>query len=99
MQVLLFTAFVYALFEPVPRGAEGPRMRDCERPDAFGPGRGLLASIVGCLKVSQVHAWLLVARVRPRAAILGALPLVALAALSFPAVGQELYREWLGQAE
>ncbi|HZM00974.1 MAG TPA: glycosyltransferase 87 family protein, partial [Planctomycetota bacterium] len=99
VQVHLFAAFVCALFEPVPRGADGPRPRDGSRPETIGAPQGLLAALVGSLKASQVHAWLLVARLRPRAALLGALPLAAVVLLTLPAAGPGLYREWLAQAD
>jgi len=98
VQVLLFAAFVCAFWEPVPRGTGHGRPRLLDRPGALGPGQGLLAAVVGSLKVSQVHAWLLTARVRPRAALVGALPLLAVAALTLPLVGWEAYRQWLDQA-
>jgi hypothetical protein len=99
VQVHLFTAFVFAFWVPVPRGETGPRLRACEHPADFKAQQGLLAALVGWLKVSQVHGWLLVARLRPRAALLGLLPLVALVAVTFPALGMEPYRAWIAQGQ
>ncbi len=84
IQVVLLAAFV-AVFVP---GA--PRQ----------PGRGddlrtgSLAAVVPLFKISQPHVWFALLRIRPRAAVLGALAVGGVAAVTLPLVGTQLWLDW-----
>lgn len=97
VQILLFAAFVFAFWEAPVRHDLAPDPRDLGSPRT-GPPIGFLAAAVGAVKVSQAHAWLVVARHRPRAAVLGALPWVAVVLVTLPLTGLALYFDWLRQA-
>ena len=58
---------------------------------------GGLATFQGAIKTSQPHAWLFVLRYRPRAAILGAIVLVLLAASTLLLTGVDIWFDWLAQ--
>src|SRR5436190_430683 len=66
VQMLLFAAFVFLFYRvgaapwtPIDRNLESPRESDVQI--------GALATVVGAVKVSQVHAWLFTLRRRPLA--------------------------------
>ena len=91
VQILLFAAFAALMYRDGrqldPAGHERPAVVD-----------GVLASFVGALKVSQVHAWIYVLRRRPAAAVLGLAPFVLLAITTLPLVGIDTWVAWATQA-
>ncbi len=97
LQILLFATFVFAFWEAPSRHDLASRPRDLDDPRTDARV-GFLAATVGAVKVSQAHAWLVVARHRPRAAVVGALPWVAVVLVTLPLTGLVLYVEWLRQA-
>ena len=97
IQVPLFAAFTAVLY----RGGGAPfrpRPRDPRDPDRPAPVDGLLATLIGAIKVSLVHTWLFVLRRRPRAALLGAAIVIGFGVLTLPLVGIERWADWIGQA-
>jgi hypothetical protein len=98
IQVVLFAAFAVAFWEAPAAHDLRLRARDLDDPTRTGPAIGFAAATVGAVKISQALAWLLVARHQPRAAILGALPWVAVLVVTLPLTGIGLYGAWLGQA-
>lgn len=97
VQLFLVAAFVALFFQP--RGvAFAPSERSL---DSRGPRttarNGLLATAVGIVKVAQIHPWLHLARVRPRAAAVGALTALLLVAGTLPATGFGLWGQWVSQ--
>jgi hypothetical protein len=98
VQVPLFAAFTAIFwtgggspFRPIARSlAEGGSWR--------ATGDGVLATLIGTIKVSQAHAWLFVLRHRPRAAIAGAAVVVGICLLTLPLVGIVRWTDWLSQA-
>ena len=58
---------------------------------------GGLATVVGAIKVSQPHPWIYVLRHRPRAAIGGALVMVAIVAATLPLTGIALWSDYVAQ--
>ena len=87
VQVLLVAAFV-AVFVPGPAPRIG-RGADLQA--------GVLAAIIPAFKVSQPHAWFGLLRDRRRAALLGALGVAAIVAVTLPLVGVQLWADWLEQ--
>lgn len=87
VQVVLMAAFV-AVFVPDPsiRGGRGADARD-----------GTLAALVPTFKITQPHAWIALLRVRPKAAVLGAVVVVGIAAATLPIVGTALWFDWVDQ--
>ena len=87
VQVLLAAAFV-AVFcpGPSPRLGRGGDLR-----------AGILAALVPLFKVSQPHAWFGLLRVRPRAAVFGALAVAGIVAATLPLVGTQLWLDWVEQ--
>jgi hypothetical protein len=97
IQVPLFAAFTAVLY--CAGGAPfRPRPRDPRDPDRPAPVDGLLATLIGAIKVSLVHTWLFVLRRRPRAALLGAAIVIGFGVLTLPLVGIERWADWIGQA-
>jgi hypothetical protein len=96
VQTLLFAAFVF-LFYRAGAAPWAPRPRDVADPDESGPLIGGLATIVGAVKISQPHPWLYVLRHRPRAAIGGALVVLAIVSATVPLTGIGLWFDWLAQ--
>jgi hypothetical protein len=97
LHVPLSAAFVAVLY----RGGG-----DAFRPDArdpADPGRpavadGLLATIIGAVKVSLAHTWLFVLRRRPRGALLGAAIVLGVSVATLPVVGLDRWQDWFAQA-
>ena len=87
VQVLLVAAFV-AVFVPDAsrRAGRGSDLR-----------AGILAALVPLFKVSQPHAWFGLLRIRPRAAVLGAVAVAGIVAVTMPLVGVQLWVDWLEQ--
>ena len=96
IQMLLFAAFVFLFFRAggVPWRAPA---RDVADPAESGALVGGLAVVVGAIKVSQPHPWVYVLRYRPRAAIGGALVMVAIVAATLPLTGIDLWFDYLAQ--
>jgi hypothetical protein len=96
LQTVLFAAFVF-LFYRAGATAWAPRWRDLHDPAESGPLVGSLATVVGAIKISQPHPWVYVLRQRPRAAIGGALVVVAFVAATLPLTGTTLWFDWIAQ--
>ena len=97
IQVVLFAAYAIAFWRT--RGPEDWRpLARSPDPTGLGARSGLMATFVGAVKASQVHAWLLCARWDRRGAAIGASTLLVIAALTLPLTGVGLYRDWLDQA-
>ncbi len=98
LQTVLFLAFVLLYASPPSRARPwrpAPRdPRDASRPAVVD---GLLAASMAALKLSQAFAWANVLRRRPRAALAGAAVAVAVALVTLPVVGTELWRAWVEQ--
>jgi hypothetical protein len=97
IQVPLFAAFTAIAW----RGGGAPLRpwsRDPREADRPAVADGLLATLVGAVKVSQAHTWLFLLRRRPRAAVLGAALVLAVVAATLPLVGTDRWLDWFGQA-
>jgi hypothetical protein len=97
IQVPLFAAFTAIAW----RGGGAPLRpwsRDPREADRPAVADGLLATLVGAVKVSQAHTWLFLLRRRPRAAVLGAAIVLAVVAATLPLVGTDRWLDWFGQA-
>lgn len=94
VQILLFAAFVTVFYEP---GDGAPEQRDL-RPGRDLPN-GLLAAVVGALKVAQALPVLYLARRRFRAAFLGVASLGIVALATLPWTGLGIYGDWLAQLQ
>ena len=96
VQTLLFAAFVFLFFRA---GAEAwsPAARDLHDPAESGPLIGGLSTVVGAIKVSQPHPWIYALRHRPRAAVGGALVVIAFVAATLPLTGIALWFDWVAQ--
>ena len=103
----LFAAFVFAYW-PQPSAPHGagdagrsrlhrPSPEDRRRRRPSDLGRGLLAAAIPAVKASQVHAWMGMLRLRPTAAMVGFAFFAALAAMTLPLTGVDLWRDWLAQ--
>jgi hypothetical protein len=96
LQTLLFAAFVF-LFYRAGAAPWSPRSREIGDAAESGPLLGVLATIVGAVKVSQPHPWLYVLRRRPRAAIGGALAVIVAVTATLPLTGIGLWFDWVAQ--
>ncbi len=105
VQVVIFAAFVAFLWRAPRAGEARPGFQPLEHDPAGTdrPGRrgwlqdGILATAVGALKASQVQPWLYLLRRNWRAALTGALVVVALVVLSLPILGTQVWFDWLAQ--
>ena len=86
LTILTFLAFVI-LFYRRSGSPWRPDPRDVSRPDESVVEIGALATFIGAVKVSQPHAWLFVLHYRWRAAVIGALAVAVLVALTLPLTG------------
>jgi hypothetical protein len=92
----IFAAFVFLFYRPEAQRWQ-PAPRDIGAPDGSDAMVGGLAIFQGAIKISQAHAWLFVFRHRRRAAILGALALLAIAAGTLLVTGTGVWFDWLEQ--
>jgi hypothetical protein len=92
VQIMLFAAFVAVFYEP---GDVAPEQRSL-RP-AQDLQNGVLAGLIGALKVTQALPVLYLARRRFRAAFLGVAILGAVALATLPLTGLQIYGDWLAQ--
>lgn len=105
VQVVVFAAFVAFLWRAPRPGEARPDFQPLEHDPASQdrPGRrgwlhdGVLATAVGALKASQVQPWLYLLRRNWRAALVGALAVAAVAVLTLPILGIEVWFDWLAQ--
>lgn len=94
VQILLFAAFVAVFYKP---GDGAPEQREL-RPGEDLPN-GILAALVGALKVVQVLPLLYLARRRFRAAFLGVAVLGVAVLATLPLTGLPIYGDWLAQLQ
>jgi Glycosyltransferase family 87 len=105
VQVVVFAAFVAFLWRSPRAGEQRPDFQplehnpaDDDRPGVRGRLHdGILATAVGALKASQVQPWLYLLRRSWRAAVLGALAVVALVLITLPILGTTVWFDWLAQ--
>ncbi len=97
IQVPLFAAFV-AVVDRAGGAPFRPRPRDPADADRPVVVDGLLATVIGAIKVSLAHTWLFLLRRRPRAALLGAAIVVGFGLVTLPLVGIDRWADWVGQA-
>jgi hypothetical protein len=106
IQVFLILAFATLCFV-APAGEWSQGITDVRLPAPVDPRErhrpaaieGLLAAVPAAVKISQVHAFVWIARRRPIAAALGLGLLAGVALVSVPMVGVETWVAWIGQAE
>ncbi len=98
VQVVLFLAFVVMFWRRTPPVAPFvPVERDVADPATSAAGLGVLAAAIGAFKASQVQPWLFLVHHRPVAAAIAAGIVVAIAAITLPLTGVDLWFEWLRQ--
>ena len=98
VQVPAFACFVALFWRPAARPEPfAPLERDIGDPVEREVRLGLLATVIGAVKVSQPHAWLYVLRRRPRAALAGAVIVGLVALATVPLTGTGLWFDWLAQ--
>lgn len=97
IQVPLFAAFVAIVYRPPTQPLE-PLTRDPADADRPLVVDGLLATVIGAIKVSLAHTWLYVLRRRPRSALAGAIVVGVVVIATLPLVGLDRWGDWLGQA-
>jgi hypothetical protein len=96
VQILLFAAFVAVFYEP---GEGAPEQRDLGSRPGHDLLNGILAALVGALKITQALPTLYLARRRIRAAVLGVAAIGALALVTLPLTGVQIYWDWLAQLQ
>jgi hypothetical protein len=97
VQVPLFAAFIAVLY----RGGGkdfGPTPRDPAEDRRPAIVDGLLATIIGAVKVSLAHTWLFVLRRRPSGTLAGAAILIGFGIITLPLIGLDRWTDWFGQA-
>jgi hypothetical protein len=98
IQTLLFAAFVFLFFRDS-AAPWRPRSRDIASQSESGPIIGVLATVVGAVKISQPHPWLYVLLRRPRGAIVGALVVIAIVLATVPLTGTDLWFDWIAHLQ
>ncbi len=96
LQMVLFTAFIFLFYRPG-AGRWDPRARAIEDPEESAAFVGVLATLVGAIKISQPHAWLYVLRHRVIAALIGAAVVLAVVAATALVTGLQPWFDWVGQ--
>jgi hypothetical protein len=96
VQMLLFAAFVFLFYRA---GAMPwlPVNRDLAAPAESDVQVGALATVVGAVKVSQVHAWLFALRHRPLAALGGVIVAALFVGATMLVTGTTVWFDWLNQ--
>ena len=97
----IFGAFVFLFYRSRGRPWR-PEPRDIGEASPYAgsdPMVAGLAAFQGAIKVSQPHSWLFTLRHRRRAAIIGAVGLVAFAAATVAITGLGVWFDWLGQVQ
>jgi hypothetical protein len=96
VQMLLFAGFVFLFYRP---GAKPwtPAPRAIEDPNESAAFVGVLATVVGAIKVSQPHPWLYVLRHRPRGALIGVVAVVGVVAATVLVTGLQPWFDWSSQ--
>jgi hypothetical protein len=97
LQVVVFAAFVVVFWNRGGTSATESPAAGEPRTLAEDCRDGVLVGLTPALKISQPHAWVALARWRPRAAVAGAGILLAIALATLPLTGIELWRSWLAQ--
>lgn len=98
IQVLLFAAFVALMLDaPLADRPFHPVERDLAASSRPAWIDGLLAVVNGAIKPSQAQPWLLVARRRPVAAMLGGAIAIALVVATLPITGLSIWFDWISQ--
>ena len=96
LTILMFLAFVVLFY----RSSGSPWRadpRDVSLPEELTVEVGVLATMIGAVKVSQPHAWLFVLHYRWRAAAIGALGVVLLILATLPMTGIQPWFDWFDQ--
>ena len=97
LQAVMFAAFAWLYWDRARLGDPRPVAREpvaSTRPALID---GLLAALIPATKVSQGHAFVGLLRLRPRAAIFGALAVAMAVAALLPLVGPSVWVAWLEQ--
>jgi glycosyl transferase family 87 len=97
VSVAMFAAFVAAFWRTPARHDLDPEPRDLDGAEPPDARVAWLAASVASIKLSQAQAWLAMAGRSLRAAVLGALPWVAVVVVTLPLVGLDSYGAWLAQ--
>ncbi len=98
VQILLFAALVGLMFGRAdPQTPFQPIERRLDQADRPAWLDGLLAVANPAIKPSQAQPWIALLRRRPRAAIVGALLMVAAVVVTLPLTGVEAWSDWLAQ--
>jgi hypothetical protein len=96
IQMLLFAALAFLFFRPSGQGWQPAERVIADRRESGALVSGL-ATVVGAIKVSQSHPWIFVLRHRPRAAIAGALVVIAVVAATLLVTGIGPWFDWIAQ--
>lgn len=96
IQTLLFAAFVF-LFYRAGAAPWRPRVREVADPAESATFMGVLATLVGAVKISQPHPWLYTLLRRPRAAIVGAVVVLLIVGATVPLTGLSPWFDWVAQ--
>ena len=96
IQVVLVAAFVFLFYRPTAVPWR-PRARDLTDPAESTARIAALSTAVGVIKVSQLHAWVYVARHRWRAAVAGAVAVLSIIAGTLPLTGIGPWFDWIAQ--
>jgi hypothetical protein len=98
LQAVMFAAFTWLYWDRARPGYPHPVAREpavATRPALID---GLLAAVIPAIKVSQAHAYVGLLRLRPRAALLGALAVAVAVAALLLLVGPSVWVAWLQQS-
>lgn len=94
IQTLLFAAFVFLFYRADPAPWR-PRVREVADPAESATFMGVLATLVGAVKISQPHPWLYTMLRRPRAALVGATVVLLVVGATVPMTGTGLWVDWI----
>ena len=95
IQIAMFAALVFLFYRARGSNDTAVVVRDVADPHESAVLVGGLGTAIAAAKVSQPHAALFVLRYRPAAAIAGGLVLLAVAALTLPLVGIDVWFDWV----
>ena len=98
LEAVMFAALAWLYWDRARNGARAPEAREPSSSRRPALADGLLAAVIPAIKVSQGHAFVGLLRLRPRAAMLGALVVVVAVVALLPLVGPSLWVSWLQQS-